>query len=80
MQTTEKASLGENGRKLRNIAPKILVVDDERSIADTMRDIIELAGYVAVSSYSGEEAILKVEDFLPDVLISDVMMPGMERR
>jgi CheY-like chemotaxis protein len=55
---------------------KILVVDDERSIAETMRDIFETAGYAAYCAFSGDEAITKAADLCPDVLLSDVMMPG----
>ena len=56
---------------------KILVVDDERSIAETMRDIFQSAGYAAHCAYSGDEAITKAANLCPDVLLSDVMMPGM---
>jgi CheY-like chemotaxis protein len=56
---------------------KILVVDDERSIAETMRDIFESVGFAADCAYSGDEAIAKAAEFCPDVLLSDVMMPGM---
>jgi CheY-like chemotaxis protein len=56
---------------------KILVVDDERSIAETMRDIFQSVGYRADCAYSGDEAIAKAADLCPDVLLSDVMMPGM---
>ena len=56
---------------------KILVVDDERSIAETMRDIFRSAGYMAMCAFSGDEAIAKAADLCPDLLLSDVMMPGM---
>lgn len=55
---------------------KILVVDDERSIAETMRDIFASAGYAADCAFSGDEAITKAGALRPDVLLSDVMMPG----
>ena len=56
---------------------KILVVDDERAIAETMRDIFQSIGFTAACAYSGDEAIAKAADLCPDVLLSDVMMPGM---
>jgi CheY-like chemotaxis protein len=56
---------------------KILVVDDERAIAETMRDIFQSVGYSATGAFSGDEAIAKAADWCPDVLLSDVMMPGM---
>lgn len=56
---------------------QILVVDDEPLIADTLTLIFQRSGYTAQSAYNGEEALRTVENFLPDVLITDVAMPGM---
>ena len=55
----------------------ILVVDDEPLIADTLTLILKQSGYTAQSAYNGKEALRAVEKFLPDVLITDVAMPGM---
>jgi DNA-binding NtrC family response regulator len=56
---------------------KVLVVDDERAIADTLRLILNNAGYDARAAYSGETAIGLLHDFQPDMLITDVIMPGI---
>jgi len=56
---------------------KILVVDDEVLIADTLVLILRSKGAVAKACYSAEEALLLSEEFQPDILISDVMMKGM---
>jgi len=56
---------------------KILVVDDERFIAETLRLILEVHGYTARSALSGVQAIAQAQEFRPDLLLSDVMMPGM---
>jgi CheY-like chemotaxis protein len=56
---------------------KVLVVDDERVIADTLTIILNKSGYEATAAYSGEEAIQTVKTFQPDVLISDVIMSGL---
>jgi CheY-like chemotaxis protein len=56
---------------------QILVVDDEPFIADTLTLILKQSGYIAQSAYSGKEALRAVGKFLPDVLITDVVMPGM---
>jgi CheY-like chemotaxis protein len=59
------------------LAVKILIVDDERSIADSLAEIIEAAGYEVRRAYSGLEAVETVADFCPNLLLSDVLMPNM---
>src|SRR6202023_42312 len=59
------------------MATKILVVDDEPSIADSLAEILELAGYSVVRAYSGQEAIARTSDDCPNVLLSYVLMPGL---
>jgi CheY-like chemotaxis protein len=56
---------------------KILVVDDERLVADSLVQILEMMGYDAVSVYSGTEAIECATKTPFDMLISDVVLPGM---
>ena len=57
--------------------PKLLVADDERRIADTLAIILNQAGFEATAVYSGDEAIQIANTFQPDVLISDVIMFGL---
>jgi CheY-like chemotaxis protein len=57
--------------------PYVLVVDDERIIADTLRMILKSRGFSAVTAYSGEEALAYALLHPPHMLISDVIMPGM---
>jgi CheY-like chemotaxis protein len=59
------------------MSERILVVDDEKSIVETLRMILEMSGYVVSSAVSGLQAIAKVEEGCPDLLLSDVMMPGL---
>lgn len=56
---------------------RVLVVDDERKIADTLTAILKMHGHDAEVAYSGVEALAVATGFHPDVLISDVMMPFM---
>ena len=56
---------------------KILVVDDEESIADTLALIFSSNGYDARTSYSAEEALEMLEEWRPDLAIIDVVLPGM---
>ena len=55
----------------------ILVVDDERIIADTLGLILKGRGFDATVTYSGEDALKIAEILRPDVLLSDVVLAGM---
>ena len=57
--------------------PKVLVVDDERVIADTLSIILGQAGFDASAVYSGPAAVEKAESFRPYLVISDVIMGDM---
>ena len=57
--------------------PKVLVADDERVIADTLAMILNQSGFEARAVYSGEKAIESVTTFVPDMLISDVIMADL---
>jgi len=57
---------------------KILVVDDERPIVRLVQVNLEHAGYEVVTAYDGKEALEKVEQEKPDLIVLDVMMPQMD--
>ncbi|HEY9137333.1 MAG TPA: response regulator [Terriglobus sp.] len=57
--------------------PKVLVADDEQVIANTLAIILNQAGFEAKAVYSGESAVEKIDEFQPNMLISDVIMTGM---
>ena len=57
--------------------PRILVVDDERLIANTVCDILTGAGFEVLATYDGMSAIEVVNSFQPDYLLTDVLMPQM---
>jgi CheY-like chemotaxis protein len=59
-------------------APRILVVDDESLIADTIVQILNRNGFIAEAAYSGTEAIEFARRNCPDLLLSDVMMPNID--
>jgi CheY-like chemotaxis protein len=59
--------------------PLVLVVDDERVIADTLSVILSRSGFSVMTAYDGERALELAEVAPPDLLLSDVMMgPGMD--
>lgn len=55
---------------------KILIADDEHTIADTLAIILRLSGFDTAVAYDGAEAVEKARTWKPDLLLSDVMMPG----
>ncbi len=61
-------------------APKrrILLVDDEPRILDSVRMNLELEGFVVSEATSGREALDKLRDVLPELVVLDVMMPIMD--
>jgi DNA-binding response OmpR family regulator len=56
---------------------RVLVIDDEKNLADTLVWILERAGFEATSAYDGESALQRLDTFQPDIVISDVIMPGV---
>lgn len=57
---------------------KILVTDDEVPVVQIIRTNLELEGYEVVTAHDGEEALRKVEEESPNLIILDVMMPKMD--
>ncbi|PFO03098.1 DNA-binding response regulator [Bacillus sp. AFS076308] len=60
---------------------KILVVDDEKPIADILQFNLKKEGYIVYCAYDGNEAIQLVEEVQPDLILLDIMLPlrdGME--
>jgi CheY-like chemotaxis protein len=55
----------------------ILVVDDEKRIADTLALILESKGYISEAAYDGATALEVCRAHTPNLVISDVVMPGM---
>jgi len=73
----EFASYPEMGDLLyRRHLPRILVVDDQPAIAGLMSQLLNLRGYDVVTAASAEEAEAEIRRQLPDLILSDVMMPG----
>ena len=58
--------------------PRILVIDDEAGIRDSLRMILQYEGYEVVAAPSGEEGIALLEREAPDLVFLDVKMPGMD--
>lgn len=57
---------------------KLLVVDDEKPIADILKFALEKEGYQVVCAYDGEEALRLVHQEKPDLILLDIMLPGRD--
>ena len=57
--------------------PVVLVVDDESVIADTLAEILTRSGYQGVAEYDGDSALETALLTPPEMLITDVVLPGM---
>jgi two-component system KDP operon response regulator KdpE len=58
-------------------AGRILIVDDDPQIRRVMRVMLTGANYEVVDSRSGDDALLKLREFRPDLVLLDLNMPGM---
>jgi DNA-binding response OmpR family regulator len=57
--------------------PVVLVVDDESAIADTVSEILSRSGYMAMTAYDAYEALESALLTPPELLVTDVVLPGM---
>lgn len=56
---------------------RIVVIDDEKRIADTLALILRSKGYAAEVAYDGPSGLVTCSQFSPQLVITDVVMPGM---
>src|SRR5271170_4537055 len=78
-QTIPLAEIALRGLTTRSIPhqPVVLVVDDEHVIADTLTAILSRSGFTVMPAYDGASALEIAREISPDLLITDVYMPGM---
>lgn len=56
---------------------KLLLVDDDPSLLETLGDFLSFEGYDVLCAVSGEDALIKMRPFQPDLIVLDMGMPGM---
>ncbi len=81
-EIASKLGLGKNDirRRIEHLSDtrtKILVVDDEKDIADSLGISLESEGYNVVKANTGHEAIEKARMEIPDLILLDIMLPDM---
>ncbi|GEM_PF-892772 len=58
--------------------PKILIVDDEATIRDLFKFVFEDNGYEVETAKNGKDALEKLNNFTPDIILLDIAMPEMD--
>ena len=58
--------------------PKILAIDDETNMLDLIRAFLSMDQHTVETAQNGEEALTIARNFLPDLILCDVMMPDMD--
>ena len=71
----EFAGVKEQGRNMA--IRKILIVDDSPTERHVLNDMLTKSGFEVVASDNGEDAILKAKSLKPDLILMDVVMPGL---
>ncbi|MGD9601008.1 MAG: response regulator [Gammaproteobacteria bacterium] len=61
-----------------DVTPRVLVVDDERAVADYLAEFLNAHGASAAVAYDGFDAGRKVQGFRPDILLLDLRMPRLD--
>jgi len=60
------------------VKPRILVIDDELAIRDSLKMVLEYEGYEVMQAATGEEGVKLIEREAPDLVFLDIKMPGMD--
>ena len=62
---------------MERLMKKIMIVDDDQHISDMLVENLLTEGYEVVAAYSGTEALLLLSDVRPDLILLDLMLPGI---
>jgi DNA-binding response OmpR family regulator len=59
---------------------KIVIIDDDKDIAEVVGLLLEMEGYNPVTQYSGRNALENIRKYKPDLILLDVMLDGLDGR
>lgn len=59
------------------MSAKIRIIDGDADIGNLEQEVLERAGYAVLRAYSGTEALLLLKDTRPDLILLDLMLPGL---
>lgn len=57
---------------------KILLIEDDRILRETTAELLELSHYEVRTASDGKKGVMLAKDYLPDVIVCDIMMPGLD--
>lgn len=60
------------------MSQRLLVVDDDPHLLRALAMCLRVAGYDVTTARNGSEALVRLAEFAPDLIISDIRMPGMD--
>lgn len=83
LEISRKLGISEEDVKKRigNLSetrPKVLIVDDEMDTLLPLKKSLEAGGYIVVEALNGQEALNSVKNEIPDIILLDIMLPGMD--
>ncbi len=70
--------LQRSANSLSDVGERVLVVDDEENIVFLVQSALQLQGYLTASAADGRSALALVEEFRPDLVVLDVMLPDVD--
>jgi CheY-like chemotaxis protein len=74
----DKACAPAGGRPVRRERLRVMVVDDNRDSADSLRQFLEIVGHEAAVAYSGPDALAAAVRFRPHAVVCDIGLPGLD--
>jgi len=60
------------------MAAKVLLIDDEKKLVTNLKVFLDMNGYTVIPAYNGIEGLDRAQAERPDIIVSDIMMPGMD--
>lgn len=57
---------------------RILIIDDDEHVREALAAVLDAAGHQTCLAADGNRALARLDDFNPDVVVTDILMPGME--
>ena len=71
-------TVSPGGNRSKGVAPRILLVDDDMDLLDTLVRLLGRQGYTCRVASSADDGIRAMEAEAPDVVVTDLRMPGMD--